>query len=75
MRFYYWTGEFAINNILASIIIPSTISERSFTMFRYALPFALPVTLAFLLTACGHEEAPPVSVRPAMVVKPEPSTQ
>ncbi|MGO4308394.1 efflux RND transporter periplasmic adaptor subunit [Pseudomonas sp. KB_15] len=44
-------------------------------MFRYALSLALPVTLAFLLSACGHEEAPPVSVRPAMVVQPEPSAQ
>ena len=44
-------------------------------MFRYALPLALPVTLAFLLTACGHEEAPQVTVRPAMVVQPEPSSQ
>jgi hypothetical protein len=75
MRFYYWTGEFAINNIPLSIIIPSTISERSFTMFRYALPLALPVSLAFLLSACGHEEAPQVTVRPAMVVQPEPSAQ
>jgi multidrug efflux system membrane fusion protein len=44
-------------------------------MFRYALPLALPVSLAFLLTACGHEEVPQVSVRPAMVVQPEPSAQ
>ncbi|MDR6606596.1 efflux RND transporter periplasmic adaptor subunit [Pseudomonas synxantha] len=44
-------------------------------MFRYALPLALPATLAFLLSACGHEEAPQVSVRPAMVVQPEPSAQ
>jgi multidrug efflux system membrane fusion protein len=44
-------------------------------MFRYALPLALPVTLAFLLSACGSEEVPQVSVRPAMVVQPEPSAQ
>ncbi|TPG80625.1 efflux RND transporter periplasmic adaptor subunit [Pseudomonas arsenicoxydans] len=44
-------------------------------MFRYALPLALPATLAFLLTACGHEEAPQVTLRPAMVVQPEPSAQ
>ncbi len=44
-------------------------------MFRYALPLALPVGLAFLLSACGHEEGPQVSVRPAMVVQPEPSAQ
>jgi multidrug efflux system membrane fusion protein len=75
LRFYYWTGEFAINNILASIIIPSTISERSITMFRYASSLALPVSLALFLSACGHEEAPQVTVRPAMVVQPEPSAQ
>lgn len=44
-------------------------------MFRYASPLALPVGLAILLSACGHEEAPQVSVRPAMVVQPEPSAQ
>ncbi|WP_223486515.1 efflux RND transporter periplasmic adaptor subunit [Pseudomonas sp. A-RE-19] len=44
-------------------------------MFRHALPLALPVSLAFLLSACGHEETPPVAVRPAMVVQPEPSGQ
>ena len=44
-------------------------------MFRYALPLALPVSLAFFLSACGHEEAPQVSVRPALVVQPEPSAQ
>ncbi|MHC8399389.1 efflux RND transporter periplasmic adaptor subunit [Pseudomonas sp. MDT1-17] len=44
-------------------------------MFRYALPLALPVSLVFLLSACGHEEAPQVTVRPAMVVQPEPSAQ
>lgn len=40
-------------------------------MFRYALP----VSLAFLLSACGHEEPAQVTVRPAMVVQPEPSAQ
>ncbi|MGD8219393.1 efflux RND transporter periplasmic adaptor subunit [Pseudomonas thivervalensis] len=44
-------------------------------MFRYALPLAMPVALAFLLSACGHDEPVPVAVRPAMVVKPEPSAQ
>ncbi|MGF6332447.1 multidrug efflux system membrane fusion protein [Pseudomonas sp. BS3782 TE3695] len=40
-------------------------------MFRYALL----LSLAFLLSACGHEEAPQVTIRPAMVVQPEPSAQ
>ena len=44
-------------------------------MFRYALPLALPVSLALLLTACGHEEPVQATVRPAMVVQPEPSAQ
>lgn len=48
-------------------------------MFRHALhltwPFALPVSLVFLLSACGQEEAVQVAVRPAMVVQPEPSAQ
>ena len=44
-------------------------------MFRHALSFAVPVSLAFLLSACGKEEVTPVSVRPAMVVQPEPSAQ
>ncbi|MGY2443500.1 efflux RND transporter periplasmic adaptor subunit [Pseudomonas sp. SDO52101_S400] len=44
-------------------------------MFRHALSFAVPVTLAFLLSACGKEEVTQVSVRPAMVVQPEPSAQ
>ncbi|WP_458128356.1 efflux RND transporter periplasmic adaptor subunit [Pseudomonas sp. Z2-11] len=44
-------------------------------MFRYVLPLAVPVSLAFLLSACGHEEPTPLAVRPAMVVKPEPSAQ
>ncbi|SDY86963.1 efflux RND transporter periplasmic adaptor subunit [Pseudomonas sp. NFIX28] len=44
-------------------------------MFRYALPLALPVSLAVLLSACGHEEAAQTTVRPAMVVQPEPAAQ
>ncbi|MBK5539303.1 efflux RND transporter periplasmic adaptor subunit [Pseudomonas sp. TH05] len=44
-------------------------------MFRYALPIALPVSLAFLLSACGHEEPVQTTVRPAMVVQPEPSAR
>ena len=39
------------------------------------LPLALPVSLVFLLAACGHEEAAQTSVRPAMVVQPQPSVQ
>ena len=37
------------------------------------LPLALPVSLIFLLTACGHEEAAQTTIRPAMVVQPQPS--
>ena len=44
-------------------------------MFRYALPLALPVSLAFLLSACGHDEPVQTTVRPAMVVQPEPSAR
>ncbi|WP_201195388.1 efflux RND transporter periplasmic adaptor subunit [Pseudomonas fluorescens] len=44
-------------------------------MFRYASSLALPVSLALFLSACGHEEAPQVTVRPAMMVQPEPSAQ
>lgn len=39
------------------------------------LPFALPVSLVVLLTACGHEEATLATIRPAMVVQPLPSSQ
>lgn len=39
------------------------------------LPLALPVSLVFLLAACGHEEATQATVRPAMVVQPQPSAQ
>src|SRR3546814_6137586 len=44
-------------------------------MFRYALPLALPVSLVFLLSACGQDEPVSLAVRPAMVVQPEPSGQ
>ncbi|AUG00578.1 efflux RND transporter periplasmic adaptor subunit [Pseudomonas sp. 09C 129] len=44
-------------------------------MFRYALSLALPVSLAVLLSACGHEETAQTTVRPAMVVLPEPAAQ
>ncbi|QXH41894.1 efflux RND transporter periplasmic adaptor subunit [Pseudomonas sessilinigenes] len=40
-------------------------------MFRYALP----VSLAFFLSACGHEEPVQIGIRPAMVVQPEPSAR
>ncbi|PHN30231.1 efflux RND transporter periplasmic adaptor subunit [Pseudomonas sp. ICMP 460] len=39
------------------------------------LPFALPVSLALFLAACGHEEAAPTTLRPAMVVQPQPTAQ
>ncbi|MFO2463824.1 efflux RND transporter periplasmic adaptor subunit [Pseudomonas sp. 15FMM2] len=39
------------------------------------LLLALPASLLFLLAACGHEEAAQTTVRPAMVVQPEPSAQ
>ncbi|NVZ27370.1 efflux RND transporter periplasmic adaptor subunit [Pseudomonas gingeri] len=44
-------------------------------MFRYVLPLALPVSLAFFLAGCGHEESAQVTVRPAMVVQPQLSAQ
>ena len=44
-------------------------------MRSFFLPLALPVSLVFLLAACGHEEAAQTTVRPAMVVQPEPSAQ
>ncbi|MDD0972363.1 efflux RND transporter periplasmic adaptor subunit [Pseudomonas fontis] len=43
-------------------------------MLRLALPLALPLTLGLLLTACGQESAPTTSIRPAMVVQPQPAT-
>lgn len=39
------------------------------------LALALPSCLALLLAACGHEEAAPTTLRPAMVVQPQPSAQ
>lgn len=39
------------------------------------LRYALPVSLAFFLSACGHEEPVQIGVRPAMVVQPEPSAR
>ncbi len=39
------------------------------------LPFALPVSLVLMLAACGHEEPAQITVRPAMVVQPQPSAQ
>ncbi|MGE7958332.1 efflux RND transporter periplasmic adaptor subunit [Pseudomonas sp. NPDC089530] len=44
-------------------------------MFRYALPLALPISLAVLLSTCGQEETAQTTVRPAMVVQPEPAAQ
>ncbi|WQG58682.1 efflux RND transporter periplasmic adaptor subunit [Pseudomonas sp. RTB3] len=44
-------------------------------MFRDALSFTLPISLVFLLAACGHEEPVLPTVRPAMVVQPQPSSQ
>jgi len=44
-------------------------------MLRYVMPLALPVSLALFLAGCGHEEPAQVSVRPAMVVQPQPSAQ
>jgi len=43
-------------------------------MLRHALPLALPVSLALLLVACGQESAPQTSLRPAMVVQPQPAS-
>lgn len=42
-------------------------------MFRHALPLALPVSLLVLLAACGNGEPVQSSVRPAMVVQPQPA--
>ncbi|MFV3017361.1 efflux RND transporter periplasmic adaptor subunit, partial [Pseudomonas sp. KHB2.9] len=39
------------------------------------LPLALPASLVFLLAACGHEESPQTTLRPAMVVQPQPAAQ
>ncbi|MNJ06673.1 Multidrug resistance protein MdtA precursor [compost metagenome] len=43
-------------------------------MLRHALPLALPIGLAMLLSACGQEGAPQTSLRPAMVVQPQPAS-
>ncbi len=43
-------------------------------MLRHALPLALPIGLAVLLSACGQESAPQTSLRPAMVVQPQPAS-
>lgn len=43
-------------------------------MLRHALPLALPVSLALLLSACGQESEPQTSLRPAMVVQPQPAS-
>ena len=39
------------------------------------LPLALPLSLALLLAACGHEDTAKTPLRPAMVVQPQPSAQ
>jgi len=44
-------------------------------MFRDALSFTFPISLVLLLAACGHEEPVQTSVRPAMVIQPQPSSQ
>ncbi|MBM3109384.1 efflux RND transporter periplasmic adaptor subunit [Pseudomonas arcuscaelestis] len=43
-------------------------------MLRHALPLALPIGLALLLIACGQESAPQTSLRPALVVQPQPAS-
>ncbi|MDY7559316.1 efflux RND transporter periplasmic adaptor subunit [Pseudomonas sp. 10B1] len=40
-------------------------------MFRDALSLTLSISLALLMAGCGHEESPPVTIRPAMVVQPQ----
>ncbi|MCY1391272.1 Multidrug resistance protein MdtA [compost metagenome] len=42
-------------------------------MLRHALPLALPITLTLLLAACGQEEVAQTTIRPAMVVQPQPA--
>ena len=44
-------------------------------MFRDALSFTLPISLVLLLAACGHEAPPQVTIRPAMVIQPQPASQ
>ncbi|NBA94520.1 efflux RND transporter periplasmic adaptor subunit [Pseudomonas sp. R5(2019)] len=43
-------------------------------MLRHALPLALPLSLALLLGACGQEPTAQATLRPALVVQPEPAT-
>lgn len=42
-------------------------------MFRHVLPLALPLTLSLLVGACGNSETVQQSIRPAMVVQPQPA--
>ncbi|AYC32032.1 efflux RND transporter periplasmic adaptor subunit [Pseudomonas cavernae] len=44
-------------------------------MFRPALPRVLPLTLVCLLSACGNGEQVQQSIRPAMVVQPQPAAE
>jgi multidrug efflux system membrane fusion protein len=44
-------------------------------MFRDALFLAVSIGLASFLTACGQEVSLPATVRPAMVVQPQPTAQ
>ncbi len=44
-------------------------------MFRDALFLAVPISLVSLLTACGQDVSVPTTVRPAMVVQPQPASQ
>ncbi len=44
-------------------------------MFRDALSFTLPISLLIALAGCGHEESVQPTVRPAMVVQPQPASQ
>ncbi|UVJ45123.1 efflux RND transporter periplasmic adaptor subunit [Pseudomonas sp. LS1212] len=43
-------------------------------MLRHALRLALPISLVLLLAACGQEEVAQTTVRPAMVVQPQPAS-
>lgn len=44
-------------------------------MFRHALSVAAPVSLIALLAACGNGEPVAQSIRPAMVVQPQPAAE
>jgi multidrug efflux system membrane fusion protein len=44
-------------------------------MFRHALSVAVPASLIVLLAACGNSEPAAQSIRPAMVVQPQPATE